>query len=100
MNQNNKRVHAEIEYKSSVHGIYEPSLNSKHSDEQQRHTKKTKGELKCLNDLNWRRFWVKWKHEIIALFGKREKQTSSLNIAFSACFSKMLNAKVRSILTV
>ena len=53
MNQNNKGIHSEIEYKSSVHGIYEPGLNSKHGDEQQGHTKKTKGVLKCLNDLNW-----------------------------------------------
>ena len=60
MNQNNKRIHWEIEYKSSVHGIHrwihEPGVNSKHGDEQQGHTKKTKGELKCLNDLNWRSF--------------------------------------------
>ena len=40
MNQKNKRIHLEIEYKSSVHGIQEPSLNSKHGDEQQGHTKK------------------------------------------------------------
>ena len=56
MNQNNKRIHSEIQYKSSVRGIQEPDLNSKHGDEQQGHTKKTKGELKCLHDLNWRSF--------------------------------------------
>ena len=56
MNQNNKPIHSEIEYKSSVHGIYKPGLNSKHGDEHQGHTKKTKCELKYLNDLNWRSF--------------------------------------------
>ena len=56
MNQNNKRIHSEIQYKSSVHRIHEPGLNSKHGDEQQGHTKKTKGVLKRLNDLNWRSF--------------------------------------------
>ena len=44
MNQNNKHIHLETEYKSSVHGIHEPGLNSKQGDEQQGHTKKTKGE--------------------------------------------------------
>ena len=56
MNQNNKRIHSEIQYKSSVHRIHEPGLNSKHGDEQQGHTKKTNGVLKRLNDLNWRSF--------------------------------------------
>ena len=32
MNQNNKRIHPETEYKSSVRGIQEPGLNSKHGD--------------------------------------------------------------------
>ena len=54
MNQNNKRNHSEIEFQSSVRGIKEPGLNSTRGDEQQGHTKKTTGELKCLNDLNWR----------------------------------------------
>ena len=44
----------QLNIKSSVHGIHEPGVNSKHGDEQQGHTKKTKGELKSLNDLNWR----------------------------------------------
>ena len=56
MNQNNKPIQSDTEYKSSVHGIYELGLNSKHGDEHQGHTKKTKGELKHLNDLNWRSF--------------------------------------------
>ena len=56
MNQNNKPIHSETEYKSSVHRIYELGLNSKNGDEHQGHTKKTKGELKYLNDLNWRSF--------------------------------------------
>ena len=56
MNQNNKRNHSEIEFKSSVRGIQEPDLNSTRGDEQQRHTIKTTGELKRLNDLNWRSF--------------------------------------------
>ena len=98
MNQNNKRVHSEIEYKSSVHGIYEPSLNSKHSDEQQGHTKKTKGELKRLNDLNWRRFFVKWKHEIIALLGEK----GEAHLLFKYSFFRMLfqNVKCQSSLTI
>ena len=56
VNQNNKHIHLEIECKSSVQGIHEPGLNSKHGGEQQGHTKKTKGVLKRLNDLNWRSF--------------------------------------------
>ena len=56
VNQNNKHIHLETECKSSVRGIQEPGLNSKHGDEQQGHTKKTKGVLKSLNDLNWRSF--------------------------------------------
>ena len=45
-----------LNIKSSVHGIQEPGLNSKHGNEQQGHTKKTTGELKCLNDLKWGSF--------------------------------------------